>query len=62
MGWMQQQSQMCMEQRHERLEMWLEKERCGCGKLIPRLRTRESEVKVRDEELVDRCMDGSWIF
>ena len=29
---------------------------------MPRLRTGESEVKVRDEELVGRCMEGSGIF
>lgn len=28
----------------------------------PRLCTGESEVQVRDEELVDRCMEGSGSF
>ena len=53
MGRMRRRSRMCMKQERERLEMWLENERCG-SKIIPRLRTGESEVKVRCEELVDR--------
>jgi hypothetical protein len=50
-----------MKQERERLEMWLEKERCG-SKVTPRLRTGASEVKARDEELVDRCIERSGIF
>ena len=52
---------MCIKQDRERLDMWLEKERCG-SKITPRLRTGESEVKVRDDELVERCIEESWIF
>jgi len=52
---------MCMKQECERLDMWLEKVRCR-SKVTPRLRTGASEVKVRDEELVDRCIEGSGIF
>ena len=40
---------------------WLEKERCG-SKITPRLRTGESEVKVRDDEFVQRCIAESGIF
>src|SRR5678815_813347 len=61
MGRMRRRSRMCMKQERERLDMWLEKERCG-SKVTPRLRTGASEVKVRDEELEDRCIEGSWIF
>ena len=61
MGRMRRRSRMCMKQERERLDMWLEKERCG-SKVTPRLRTEESEVKVRDEESVDRCINGSGIF
>jgi hypothetical protein len=50
-----------MKQERDRLEMWLEKERCESN-ITPRLRTGASEVKVRDEELVDRCIEGSGIF
>src|SRR6218665_2998891 len=39
----------------------LEKERRG-SKVTPRLRTRASEVKVVEEELLDRCIEGSGIF
>ena len=35
--------------------MWIKK-------VILRLRIGESEVKLRDEELMDRCMKGSGIF
>ena len=52
---------MCMKQESERLEMLLEKERYG-SKVTPILRTVASEVKVRDEELVVRCIEGSGIF
>src|SRR5688572_10236100 len=61
MGRMRRRSRMCMKQERERLDMWLEKERCG-SKVTPRLRTGTSEVKVRDEELVHRCIEGSGIF
>jgi len=47
---------MCIKQEHKRLEMWLEKERCG-SKVTPILRTEASELKVRDEESVDRCIE-----
>jgi hypothetical protein len=52
---------MCMKQERDRLEMWFEKERCESN-ITPRLRTGASEVKVRDEELDDRCIGGSGIF
>jgi len=61
MGRMRQRSRMCIKQDRERLDMWLEKERCG-SKITPRLRTGESEVKVRDDELVERCIEESGIF
>src|SRR5678816_3802669 len=61
MGRMRRRSRMCMKQERDRLDMWLEKERCG-SKVTPRLRTGASEVKVRDEELVDRCIERSGIF
>ena len=54
---MRRRSRMCMKEAREKLEMWLEKERCG-SKVKPRLRTGESKVKVRDGELVARCMEG----
>ena len=52
---------MCIKQDRDRLDMWLEKERCG-SKITPRLRTGESEVKVRDDEFVERCIAESGIF
>ena len=61
MGRMRRRSRMCMKQERERLDMWLEKEICGL-KVTPKLRTGASEVNVRDEELVDRCIEGSGIF
>ena len=60
-GRMRRRSRMCMKQERDRLEMWLEKERCESN-ITPRLRTGASEVKVRVEELVDRCIEGSGIF
>src|SRR6218665_1035446 len=60
-GRMRRRSRMCMKQERERLEMWLVKERLG-PKVTPRLRTGESEVKVVEEELLDRCIEGSGIF
>src|SRR6218665_2676121 len=61
MGRMRQRSRMCMKQERERLEMWLEKERRG-SKVAPRLRTGASKVKLVEEELLDRCIEGSGIF
>jgi hypothetical protein len=60
-GLMRRRSRMCMKQERERFEMCLENERCE-SKVIPRLRTGESDEKVRDEELVDRWIEGSGIF
>jgi hypothetical protein len=61
MGRMRRRSRMCMKQVRERLEMWFEKVRLE-SKITPRLRTGELEVKVRDEDSVERCMVGSGIF
>jgi hypothetical protein len=52
-GRMLRRSRTCMKLERERFEMWLENDKCG-SKVIPRLRTEESDVKVWDEELVDR--------
>ena len=52
---------MCMKQERERLEMWLEKERRG-SKVPQRLRTGASEVKVVEEESLDKCIEGSGMF
>jgi len=46
---------MCVKQEFERLQKWVEKERCG-SEVMPRARTEESEVKVKDEALVDRWL------
>src|SRR6218665_154391 len=54
-------ARMCMKQERKRLEMWLEKERCGL-KVTPRLPTGASDVKVVEEELLDRCIEWSGIF
>src|SRR6218665_2661633 len=61
MGRMRRRSRMCMKQERERLEMWLEKERRG-SKVTPRLRTGASEVKEVEDELSERCIEGSGIF
>src|SRR6218665_4022547 len=61
MGRMRRRSRMCMKQERERLEMWLVKERCG-SKVTPRLRTGASEVKEVEDELSERCIEGSGIF
>jgi len=60
-GLMRRRSRMCMKQERERFEMCLENERCE-SKVTPRLRTGESDRKVREEELVERWMEGSGIF
>jgi len=52
---------MCMKQERERLEMRLEKERYG-SKVTPRLRTKASEVKEVEDELLERCIEVSGIF
>src|SRR6218665_2967218 len=61
MGRMRRRSRMCMKQKRERLEMWLEKERCG-SKVTPRLRTGASEGKEGEDELSERSIEGSGIF
>src|SRR6218665_2322863 len=61
MGRMRRRSRMCMKQEREKLEMWLEKERLGL-KVTPRLRTGESEGKEVEDELSERCIEGSGIF
>src|SRR6218665_3147110 len=61
MGRMRRRSRMCMKQERERLEMWLEKERRG-SKVTPRWRTGALEVKVVEDELSERCIEGSGIF
>ena len=61
MGRMRRRSRMCMKQERERLEIWLEKERRG-SKVPQRLRTGASEVKVVEDELLERCIEGSEIF
>src|SRR6218665_1525044 len=61
MGRMRRRSRMCMKQERERLEMLLEKDRLG-SKVTPRLRIGASDVKVVEEELLDRCIEGSGIF
>ena len=58
MGWMR---RMCMKQERKSLEIWLQKKRRG-SKVTPRLRTEASEVKVVDDELSERCIEGSEIF
>src|SRR6218665_490308 len=61
MGRMRRRSRMCMKQERERLEKWLEEEGGG-SKGTPRLPTGASEVKVVEEELLDKCIEGSGIF
>src|SRR6218665_2053559 len=61
MGRMRRRSRRCMKQERERLEMWLEKERRG-SKVTPRLRTGASEVKEVEDELSERCIEGSGIL
>ena len=51
---------MCMKQERERLEVWLKKEmrmKSNTKIVVPL-----SEVKVVEEELLDRCIVGSGIF
>src|SRR6218665_383612 len=61
MGRMRRRSRMCMKQKRDRLEMWLENERQG-SKATPRLRTGASEMKVVEEELLDNRMEESGIY
>lgn len=48
-------------QKRSRLEMWLEKTRCGSN-MMSILRTSESEMKVICAEYMARCIEGSGIF